>query len=376
MNCKYKGVVSMRNKDVEHIVNAAANLGYYAYGIKQPKRFAMLVMADIHRCPKQLHNAVEYLNEMEALDAGICLGDMQGGNYAENDGTWYSLALEWAEKPFYTVVGNHDGGNSKKREISATKGEVYNKFIRRTRHKMNMPELDKTYYSTNFDEYKLTLIVLDDYMAPDVLDENGNFRIHRGAECMNQEELDWLVDTLNNVPEGYHVMIARHAYPDAARRTDCSFTQPARELSAPMPTTYGKCGAVPDIVNAWIHGSSISKEYAPIDNTDILPTLSVHADFSKRGKGDFVAYLVGHFHCSYVGRSDTYPEQNIIVFPTAANDDWQNAGCDLPRERGTKAEDLLTVFAVDRDERVVHLVRVGSNFTKHLVDRTYYSIEY
>jgi hypothetical protein len=37
----------MRNKDVEHIVNAAANVGDYAYGITQPKRFCMMVMADI-----------------------------------------------------------------------------------------------------------------------------------------------------------------------------------------------------------------------------------------------------------------------------------------------------------------------------------------
>ena len=366
----------MRNKDVEHIVNAAANLGNYAYGIKQPKRFAMLVMADIHRCPNQLHNAVEYLNEMDALDAGLCLGDMQGGDYAENDGTWYSMGLLWANKPFYTVIGNHDGGNSKRREISATKEEVYGKFIRPNIASIGIPDLDKTYYAINFDKYKLTLIVLDNYMLPEALDADGNFRISRGVECMNQEEIDWLISTLLAVPEDYHVMIASHTYQGESKRVDCSWTQVGRELEVPSPQAYGFMEVIPDIVNAWIKGEAIDKKYAPTANTDLLPTLEARADFSSRGKGEFVSHLVGHVHYSYIGKSAVYPEQNIIAFPTAANDDWQNAGCDLPRERGTKAEDLLTVFAVDRDERIMHLVRVGSNFTNTLVERTYFSISY
>ena len=371
-----QGIVAIRNKDVEHIVNAAANMGNYAYGIKQPKRFAMLVMADLHRCPKQLHNAVEYLNDMDALDAGICLGDMQGSDYAENDGSWYSMGILLSEKPFYTVIGNHDGGNSKRREISATKDEVYGKFIRPNLAAIGIPDLDKTYYAINFDEYKLTLIVLDNYMLPDVPSEDGSFRISRGVECLNQEEIDWLIETLSAVPEGYHVMLAAHTYQGEAKRVDCSWTQLGRELDPPSKKAYGFIEIIPDIVNAWVNGEALDKEYAPTGNADLLPTLMARADFSSRGKGDFVAHLVGHMHYSYIGKSAVYPEQNIIAFPTAANDDWNNAGCDLPRERGTKAEDLLTVLSVDRDRRTVHLVRVGSNFTNTLTERTYFSIYY
>lgn len=376
MSHRAEGIVALRNKDVEHIVNAAANVGDYAYGVTRQKRFAMLVMADIHRCAKQMHHAIEYLNEMDALDAGICLGDIQGSNFAENDGSWYSLALEWAEKPFYTVIGNHDCGNSVKREICATKEEAFNKFIRPNLKHIGIPDLDKTYYSVNFDEYKITLIVLDDYMTPDTLDENGDFRVFHGAECMNQEEIDWLIKTLSEVPEDYHVIIARHSYYDSAKITECSFTQPNSRFANPIHLAYGKCEIVSDIVNAWTKGTALNKVYAPESDSDILPTLVARADFSERGEGVFIAHLTGHMHWCIAGKSEAYPDQNIIAFPTAANDDWNNVDCDLLRERGTKAEDCLTAFAVDRDERKFHMVLVGANFTKNMTDRTHYSVSY
>ena len=378
-----EGIVAMRNKDVEHIVNAAANVGDYGHGRKLPKRFAMLVLADIHRCSKQLHHAIEYLNDMEALDAGICLGDIQGSNYAENDGSWYSMALKWAQKPFYTVIGNHDGGgisdngSSDNRTFSGTKQEVFDKFIRPNRKCMGLPSLEKTYYAVNFDAYQVTLIVLDCFMVPDDLDENGNFQITRDVECMNQEQLDWLVSTLAAVPENYHVLIAFHSYPDSGKIVKCDWTQAnITGFGGGMPLTYGKSEIVPDVVNAWINGESLNKDYEPIANTDILPILKVRADFSARGKGAFIAYLTGHNHIDFLGTSGKYPDQNVIAFPTSANDNWNNLDCDLPRERNTKAEDCLTVLAVDRESRVFHLVRVGSNFTKSLVNRTYYSVSY
>ena len=211
----------------------------------------------------------------------------------------------------------------------------------------------------------------------DHLDENGNFQITRDVECMNQEQLDWLVSTLAAVPENYHVLIAFHSYPDSGKIVKCDWTQAnITGFGGGMPLTYGKSEIVPDVVNAWINGESLNKDYEPIANTDILPILKVRADFSARGKGAFIAYLTGHNHIDFLGTSGKYPDQNVIAFPTSANDNWNNLDCDLPRERNTKAEDCLTVLAVDRESRVFHLVRVGSNFTKSLVNRTYYSVSY
>lgn len=371
----HESAIIARNKDVEHIVNAAANLGVFGHGEKKPKRFAMLVTTDVHRCAKQMQSAIDYLNGMDALDCGICLGDIQGGNYTENDGSWYYLAVNSSDKPFYTTIGNHDGGNNVKKELCGTKAEVLEKFIRTTRTRIRKPDIDKTYYAVNMDEYKITLIVMDNYMAPEDRNENGDFVLHRGAECLNQEEVDWLVETLANVPQEYQVIIARHGYPDNVVKIEGDWTQEKGGFNG-EEALYGKCDLVPDVVNAWVKGETLSKAYPPIEKYDWLPTLTVNADFTARGEGVFVTYIVGHYHRDMIGKSAVYPDQNIISFAATANDDWQNYGCDLPRERGTKAEDCVTVFALDSEKHRIHLVRVGSNFTDALVDRTYTTINY
>ncbi|MBR2405971.1 MAG: metallophosphoesterase [Clostridia bacterium] len=364
-----------RNRDVEHIVNAAAGVGVYGHGEKKPKRFAMLISTDIHRCAKQMQSAVDYLNAMDALDCGICLGDIQGANYTENDASWYYLAVNSSKKPFFTTIGNHDNGNNTKKELCGTKAEVLEKFIRTTRGKIGLPNIDKTYYSVNFDEYKITLIVMDNYMAPEDRDENGNFVIHRGAECLNQEQVDWLVDTLAAVPQDYQVVVARHGYPDKGVKLEGNWTQERGGLDKEM-VLYGESELVPDVINAWTKGEKLVKEYAPIEAFSYLPTLTVNADFTARGEGVFVTYIIGHVHRDIIAKSAVYPDQNIITFAASANDDWQNYGCDLPRERDTKAEDCLTVMAVDSGKRRIHLVRVGSNITTDLVERTHFTLTY
>ncbi len=371
----HESAIFARNKDVEHIVNAAANVGVYGHGEKKPKRFAMLITTDVHRCAKPMQNAVDYLNGMDALDCGICLGDIQGANYVENDGSWYYLAVNSSKKPFYTTIGNHDGGNNPKKEVAGTKAEVLEKFIRTTRTRIGITDIDKTYYSVNWDEYKITLIVLDNYMAPEDRDENGDFVITRGAEALNQEEIDWLIETLKNVPQDYQVIVARHGYPDKAVKVEGNFTQIRGGFDGEI-ALYGKSEMVPDIINAWMKGEALYKEYEPIEKFAWLPTITAKADFTERGEGTFISYIIGHYHRDMIAKSEVYPEQNIISFNATANDDWQNFGCDLPRERGTKAEDCVTVFAVDSQNRKIHLVRVGSNFTDALVDRTYTSIAY
>lgn len=67
MGCQNASTIVTRNQDVEHIVNAAACMGRYAYGMAMPKRFAMLVTTDVHNSSKQMHNGIEYLNQMDAL---------------------------------------------------------------------------------------------------------------------------------------------------------------------------------------------------------------------------------------------------------------------------------------------------------------------
>ena len=66
----------------------------------------------------------------------------------------------------------------------------------------------------------------------------------------------------------------------------------------------------------------------------------------------------------------------MIIFPATANDGWQNYCSDLPREKGTKAEDAITVISVDTINRRLKLVRVGSDFTVDMIERKSNVVEY
>lgn len=367
-----------RNKDIELIINAAARvekLTPASMGKQMPKRLALLVTTDVHARWRQMQNAVEYLNAMDALDAGICLGDMQCDYFTDNDGSWYTMSLKQSKKPFYTVIGNHDCGLNHKKEFTGTKEQVFDKFIRKNREFMGMPELEKTYYSVNFDAYKIALIVLDNYMAPEDRAENGDFIISRGRNCLNQEEVDWFIKTLAEVPQDYHVVIAQHSYMGDAVKVDCIWSHEDWEVGKEIGS-YGLCELIGDVVNAWINGAALEKTYEPMENVDLLPALHVNANFTARGKGVFIAYLNGHFHRDTIGKSALYPDQNIIYFDATVLDRNQNFWSDLPRVKGTKSEDCLTVFAVDTEKRRIHLVRVGSNYTVNCVQRTVTSINY
>ena len=192
-------IIAERNRDVEHIVNAATNLGHYKHGQQFQKHFAMLVMSDVHRSYEQMTNMVDYLNEKEGIDVGLSLGDHMGDTFRENDARWYLDNVLRSEKRIFTVIGNHDVGNNTRADKSGTCREVFEKYLLPLREKMGLPTLNETYYAVAFDEYKITLIVLDNYRTPDERDENGDFTYNRGLSCLDQGELDWLVETLNTI---------------------------------------------------------------------------------------------------------------------------------------------------------------------------------
>ncbi len=374
--------IAERNREAEPYVQASCFFGRHAWGKHNfGKQFAMLAVTDVHRCADNLAAAVGYLNGQEALDCGICLGDIHGSNFSETDGTWYTERVLNSKKPFYTVIGNHDVGNSRRAEISGTSREAFEKFILPTAPVMDGVDGERSYYAVCFDAYKLVMVCLDGYDAPDARDENGDFCIDRGEVLFSQDQLDWLIGTMAEIPAGYHLLICLHSFPYGAVPVDSTWTQ--MNLYLPdgssfygenisyigQKTSYGDVAPLADIVNAWKRGTALKADYVPAANADILPTLHIDADFTKRGSGIFCAYLMGHYHADLLMRCRKYPDQTAIALATTAMDDWQNYCCDLPRVAGTKSEDCVTVVSVCTDFRQIRLVRLGSDVTFDMRER-------
>ena len=182
-----------------------------------------------------------------------------------------------------------------------------------------------------------------------------------------------MIETLAAVPEGYHLLLLSHSHPYKKVVEPCAFSQ-MREYGTNNP--YGNDTMVADIIHAWIYGDALKKDYAPEILSQYLPTVSVDCDFSARGKGNFICHLVGHYHCDFIGYNDKHREQRIVSLAAAANDEYQNYGADLPRAEGTKAEDLLTAISIHTEKRQIRLVRIGSNFTVDMTERTHYILNY
>lgn len=367
--------VVVRNEDVLPQVNAAGNHGWSEAGkFDKNKCLSMLVVTDIHRCSVQASNAVSYLNAIDGIDCGMCLGDIAAGNYSETDGTWYTNAVKSSKKPFYTAIGNHDGGNSASASISGTKAQQFAKFVEPTLDVMGMSDLTKTYYKVDFSNYPVTLIVLDVFDVPDTKLDDGNFAVSRAVEAVSQEQLDWFVQALKSVPSGNHLVVSMHTAGNLGTWTsdECAWTNPGSKIASNV-VAYSKI-PIADIVEAWRNGTSIRGTYAPTSYTGYMPTLTVDADFSERGAGIFACYLCGHAHYDTVAHDQN--GQLCVQLDCAANDNWQAASSDLPRVSGTKTEDCMTVVGVDTARRLVKLVRVGSNVTMSMTKRGMIALSY
>lgn len=357
------------NIDVLEQINACANYGRSGEGVvNKYKNFSMLITTDVHADQIRFNRAIDLIEKNQAIECGICLGDMAGSNYAESDGTWYTNAVNSLTKPFYTVIGNHDGGNGTSKTICGTKEQVFQKFVYPTIGRIGIPNLDKTYYRIDFDNYKLTLIVLDNYDAPDTTDSNGDFIISRGVECFSQAQIDWFIGELANIPSSYHLLIARHSGAGATWSVDLDSLWTCHE-DAEIEESAMRYSELPinDIVEAWRNGTTLTKSYAPISQTEYLPTISVNADFTSRGNGIFACYIVGHHHADVVAKDAN--NQKIFEFDCTSVSAWVNFRSDLPRVANTDSQDLTTLIGVNTDKRVVKLVRIGSRNTTDMTTR-------
>lgn len=365
-----------RNLDVEHVMHASCKYGLHKFGRHNPEKLlSVLVVTDVHQCEEQLKSAIKYLNYYDAVDLGINLGDIQARNYIETDGTWYYEAIKDCKKPFLSLLGNHDLGQSADKTISATPDAAFQKFLKRAMEKAQIENVETPYYSKRLDEYKTVIIALNSFDVPSVLDTDGNFAVSRGVMCFSQKQIDWFVNELNRVSSGYGVVICMHNFPYEVDVIRCLWSQKDVENVEVEENCYADGDMIADVVDAWVNGSALNAVYTS-SKKDILPDIKIDCDFGKRVKGDFIAYFIGHRHKDVLAECRKYKNQKVVFFPATAADDWQNFCSDLPREVGTKSEDAITVVSIDRKERELRLVRIGSNITWNMEKREYFVLKY
>jgi hypothetical protein len=137
--------------------------------------------------------------------------------------------------------------------------------------------------------------------------------------------------------------------------------------------THMNGNPIPDIVNAWINGTTLSQTYS-YTFTGAPSDLSVSADFTSRGVGEFITYIGGHWHMNVLGTPTSYTDQMDYHVPSAGL--GASLQGDMPRKSGTVSEDSLNVMTIDRDKKTVKVFQIGAHWTKDAVDRQYFKYSY
>lgn len=349
-----------RNKDATDGVYAACR--YHQPNLSS-KQFCLLIAGDVHADRTRTQNMVEYLNALDAFDAGIMLGDISGNEYTDTI-AFYLEALENTQKPFLTVLGNHDVGGA------ASDAAIYTKFgdcFQYAQLASGEAVSGKCYYYKDFTAQKIRVIVLMQYDLAGRASDTGDL-------CFGQDQINWFIGVLNSTPSDYGVIIAEHTNPSRhmTYNMDLSVTSDTWRQSNYAPTVMDG-DPVPDIVNAWINGTTLSQTYSYTFDNPPSP-LSVSADFTSRGAGEFITYLGGHWHMDVLGTPTTYTDQPDYHTPAAGLVAARQG--DIPRKTGTRSEDSLSAVAVDRDKKTVKVFHVGAHFTKDAVDRLYFKYTY
>ena len=359
LEIKTTGIV-YRTKDQTDGVYAACR---YRQPNLSAKQFCLLIAGDIHADETRMQSMIEYLNAVDAFDAGIMLGDVSGNVYTDTI-AFYLDALESVQKPFLTVLGNHDVAGA------TSDTDLYTKFgdcFQYAQLASGESVSGKCYYFKDFAAQKIRVIVLMQY---DLVGRESD----TGDLCFGQDQIDWFISVLNSTPSDYGVIIAEHTNPSRQMtyNMDLSVTSDTWRQSNYSPTVMDG-NPVPDIVNAWISGTTISQTYSYTFSNPPAP-LSVSADFTNRGVGEFITYLGGHWHMDVLGTPTGYNNQPDYHTPAASLSSATQG--DIPRKIGTLSEDSLCAIAVDRDKKTVKVFHIGAHFTKDAIDRLYFKYAY
>lgn len=240
---------------------------------------------------------------------------------------------------------------------------------------------NRGYYYHDVPTKSLRFIVLDQYDGGvygggATTPSNGN---------MPKTQLEWFIATLKSTPAGYGVIVVMHSPENTIEGENKFFT--TVPLSGSDSYSYANNGFYSDakrpiskIIDAFISRSSFTDSFTVKVGGSSTGTIT--ADFTS-GVADgveFICYLHGHRHQDRVGylKKDTSGaslannQLSINIVKGNAFGGFE----DLPRYGVGVTQDAFNVYAIDRANKQVRIMRIGSNVKKDLTMRDYMVISY
>lgn len=326
------------NNNIE-VVNLLENATSVAKGdsTTQPKNranmFSLLHFSDIHGSDVNIQRIIDFADDYEKYLYDILhSGDAPNAYFSDDN----PFALVGGNR-IMEVVGNHEcwiQGQTWPRPYTATAQQVYEKFFAPyiSNWGVTSPGTNLCYYYKDYSTAKVRLIVLD--------------CIHYDA---TQES--WFETALAGAKTAEYRVVAVTHYPamTGLDNIDCTFG------------TYGE---------------SINAETPPsgTDQVERMPESAFTAvDNFIEGGGEFVCWLSGHTHGDFIGTVKEHSNQIQIIISTGKA---INGNGDAARVNMTKTQDLFNVFAVDGNNKLIKLVRIGADKDRYLRSRKTLCLNY
>lgn len=365
------GGVVARNIDSESAVDAAIDRRYSNATGGIIKRFAFLHSSDTHGDTVRHDHVVEYFNYKKYLDALVVTGDMHANNFRDSV-DWFVNTINKVNRDILPVIGNHDVGNSQQVANCGSHQQVYERLIQPF-EQYGIITNGKNYWYKDYDQYNIRIIAIYEYDNEDINPNNTDWYLtFRGNKIFSQDQINWFVNTLNNTPADYHVIVLTHLSPfgdySEIEYID-EWTDSDKKTSGIVSQSYVIGNPIGDIIDAWCNGTSINRSYSFDGWASYLTPIVANFNFSGRGTGIFVGYFHGHYHRDAIVRLKNYPNQHAVRIACTSADSVRVRREDLNRTQGTKSEDAFNIVSVDTSDRTVYIVRVGANTTKFLEDR-------
>lgn len=311
--------------------------------------FSFAFMADTHFAPTHNHhirlsralNSYRQIKEKTSV-LGLVLGGDLGANgekkFAIN--AFEEFIRHFCDIDFFPLIGNHDDNSiwqacikSEKSEHHLSNNELYELLFSSLEKRDVCFDKSgrKTYYYFDDCESKVRYIVLDISDIPIIM-EDGNLKYKcQHTYAYSQKQIDWLVsDALNFNEDGWSVLFFTHNV--ALKGGE----------DAPHLEILNK------ILDVYKNGEDIDKCF---DEGDF--EINLNAEFSKYKRADIIAVFFGHYHRDIIEKSE-----NGIIYISTSNASMYNHD-DHIREDGTFGEILFDVVNIDKDKRIINLIRIG-----------------
>lgn len=388
--------VNLLEKEVESLKNSEENLDtlkiyqnniaqlvnpyfFHREGSVKKPNFNLLHFSDIHYNEANDTFQKENMAEMTQfsqhplikpnLDAIIFTGDACNGLGTSDKNTMIGILEEFMndfkaiDVPLkLNLKGNHDDNcnvlSNYLKDITGaiSDQELYDIFFKDFEQEYsNISGVEnKCYYYADIPDHNIRIIGVDNYTWPRITDENNKLTFNEINDYFDQNQIDWLYDTLNSTPSSYSVMVLTHG----------SFID-GLDFEGKMQGW----DFLPNIINAFKNGTVYSHSFSDDANDGLLAT-SKEFDFTSRGSGKFICYLSGHIHAFSINDNPFYDDQKHIIIPcTKVQDSGPVAtSAKINMFRDKQIDDMrnsFSIISIDTTNELVFLTLYGAHKDAH-----------